>query len=91
MFAYKANAMIDGDEEGRTSGQIDVFSRAAVADHCGIVVMQFLEREWPCSSERLEVMHDFDPRMIESRRGVLFPFSPGMIERVRRVKVHRIV
>lgn len=68
-----------------------MFQRFAVADHCEMVIMQFSERAWPCSNEWLKSVPDFDLRIIESGRGVLFPFSLGVIERLHSESVSRFV
>lgn len=86
-FAYETNAMADEYEEGRPGVDRDMFVRVAVADHCIIVILQFLERAWPWLSKRLESMLDFDSRMIKCRRGVLLPLPVGVIERVCRVDI----
>lgn len=59
--------------------------------HVVIVVMQLWKRAWLRSSERLEDKLDFDPRIAKSGRGVLFSFPSGVIERVRRAGVRRLV
>lgn len=56
-----------------------------------MVIMQFLEWAWRWSTKRSEAIFDFDPRMIESRRGVLLPSPPAVIERMCLVAVHQIV
>lgn len=68
-----------------------MFQRVAVADHCDLVIVQYLKRTWLWSSERLETLPDFDPWMIECRRSVFSSQPPGLIERVHRVGVRRIV
>lgn len=46
VAAYKANAMVGLGEEGKVGVKRDVFLRIAIADHCVMVSMQFLERVW---------------------------------------------
>lgn len=77
--------MVDVDEEGRIFRERDAYLQVFVADHCVMVIIQFLKRAWPCFCECLENMPDLDPRRIESGQGILFPLPPGAIERVRRV------
>lgn len=43
---YKANAMVNVNDEGRVGRKRDMFPRVAVADHCVTVIMQFLDRAW---------------------------------------------
>lgn len=68
-----------------------MFLWVAVAEHCVMVTMQFLERAQLWSSEQAEGTPDFDPRMIESGRGVLYPLPCGGIVRLHRVDIRRIV
>lgn len=91
VFAYKANTLVDKDEDGRVGVNRDVSLRVAVSDHCVMVNMQFLERVWPWSCVRLQFMSDFDSWMIESGRGVLLPLPPEVVESVRRMGVRRVV
>lgn len=72
-------------------GTREVSVQVALADDCVMVIVQFLKRTWPWSSKTLESKPNFDPRMVGSGRGVLFPLAPGVIEKVRRVGVRRIV
>lgn len=74
VSGYKADAKVDLDEEGMISRERDVFLRTAVADHCIMVIMQFLERVRFWSSERLKDLLDFDTRMNESRRDVFLRY-----------------
>lgn len=68
-----------------------MYLRVAIADHFVMTIMQSLERAWSWSSERLKDMSDHIPHMVERGRGVLFPLPFGLIDRVRRVGVRRIV
>lgn len=56
-----------------------------------MVIIYFVECAWPCTTEHLEDMTDYDSWMVESGRSVLFPFPSEIIDKVRRVKVRRIV
>lgn len=91
VFAYKAKEMVDVNEEGRISGKRDVFLRVDVVDHCVMVIMEFLKRAWPRSSEQLKAMSIFDPEMIESRHGVHFPVPAEVIGSVCLVVVRQII
>lgn len=91
MLAYKANGMVDVDVEGRVSVQGDVFLRVVAADYCNVVIMQFIERARPWSSNRMESMLYSDLRTIESSRGVLLPLPSGVIKRMLRVGVCQFV
>lgn len=83
VFAYKATAMVGVDEVGTERRKLDVFLRVSISDHFVTVIMQFLERDWPWSRERLEIMTDFYPRMTESGCCVFFLLPPGAINKVR--------
>lgn len=86
----KPNAFIDVDDEGRVGAERDISLRVVVADHCEMVIMEFLERTWPWSSERMKSMPEFDLRMIECGREVLLSLPPGVVVRSRRVGIRRV-
>lgn len=79
VFANKSNAMVDMDKAGKVRRKRDVFLWVAVADHCVIVIIQFFYRSRPWSGEWLVDMPDFDSRIVESGRGVPFPFPWGLL------------
>lgn len=91
VFAYKANATVDGDKVGTARKKREEFRRAAISAYVVMVIMQFLDRAWPWSREQLEEMADFYPRMAESDCEVLLPLAQGSIDKKRRVVVRRIV
>lgn len=83
--------MVNVNEEEMITGKRDVFPRATVGEHCFKVIVQFLVRVLPWSSERLDAMPDFSSRMNESGRVVFLPLPPEVMEGVRYVDVHRTV
>lgn len=81
--------MVDVNGEGEVGAKRDASLRAAFAGHCVMVTMKFLELTWPRSREWLVSVVELDLGVIESVLGVL-PFSPDVIESMRRVAVRRI-
>lgn len=56
-----------------------------------MLVRQFLKRAWPWSQTRLEDMPDYDSRLSEIGRIVLFPLHVRVLEKVHRAGVSRLV
>lgn len=90
MFAYKANVMVEEDQDGMVWIERDVYLRVAFVDRVVVFIMQFVECAWPWSGGQPEKKPNCDPHTVKSGRGVLFPLLLGMIDRVRRVGVHSI-
>lgn len=91
VFAYKANMMVDIDDAGTPGAKKERYMNVALADHTVMMIMQFLQLAWPWSRDRIVDIPGYDPRMAEGGRGLLFPLPEGIMERVRRVGMSRIV
>lgn len=64
------------NEAGRVERRWNVILWAGIADHVVMIVMRFVERTWPLSSELLKDMPDFDPYMFGCGRRCLVSVDP---------------
>lgn len=76
--------MVAVEDDGAVSIEIDVYLHVDIAIHVVMVIMQFMERTWPWSSEWLEARPDYDPQVVVSGPCVVFPLPRMVIARVRR-------
>lgn len=83
--------MVDEDCVGTAGMQGAVFMCVAIAGHVVVVIMQFKTRTWPWLGKWLDYMPDFDLRTVESVCRVLLSLPLGVVDRVQRAGLHRIV